>query len=553
MTAIAERLRVLLIGGDPDAARLTRMKLRGSEEIGDVHIVSRIADLDADRLASVDCVLLDLNLPEATGLEGLLYLRDLSPDLPVIVIIGADESSGIQAVQLGAQDYLLKDHVQSENLHRAVVYAVERNRLRAELARQALHDALTGLPNRMLFMDRLGHALSDVNRGRGSVAVLYLDLDHFKEVNDSLGHAAGDDVIMLAANRLVSSTRTSDTVARLGGDEFAVLCTDVYDPMEIEALVRRIHAAFGPPFPIDDAFMYVGVSIGVALSDSSGVDPTVVVRDADTALYEAKETGRNRVVWFDSALHARAMERLSVLNELGMAIENGGLRVAYQPIIDLTDGKRVAFEALVRWDHPIRGMLLPGDFSIAFQKPTMALAIDRYVLKEALQELSTRWDGGWSDAKVGVNVSEFSAIEPSFSDDVLHILDEARVPCDALMLEVHESAVLDQRAADGLNRLRSEGVHVALDDFGAGSSSLSHFLSFSADVLKLDRGLVQAADRDTRHRPLLELLLRAADESGMSVITEGVETQECADMLAGLGVRYAQGFLWGQPVVSGTG
>ncbi|HWH27384.1 MAG TPA: EAL domain-containing protein [Mycobacteriales bacterium] len=546
--------RVLLVEDNPADAYLTvdSLAVGGSGTV--CELVGRLGDVTTARLAAVDCVIVDLSLPDAQGLEAVIRLRRLDAGVPVIVLTGDDDLElATAALQHGAQDYLVKGHADSHALDRAIRYAQERKRLETALAHQALHDPLTGLANRALFRDRLEHALERVRRHGTTAAVLFCDLDHFKAVNDSLGHRAGDELLVTVARRLRGVLREEDTLARFGGDEFTVLVEELDAPGEAEGLAQRVRETLTAPVVVDGRSLHVDVSTGIVLAERDD-DPETLLRNADIALYAAKEQGRGRVAWFDQSLHTAVVHRVTLENDLRAAVTGGGLALAYQPVIDLDRSSVVLLEALVRWHHPQRGLLPPAEFLGVAESTGLVATLDRFVIARAVEDLR-RWRASTgSSVPVSVNVSGRTLAEADFPAFVLGTLGDAGVPAHSLVLEIVENAFVDAEAAARLADLRAAGVRLALDDFGAGVSSLQQFLTLSVDALKLDGSLLGGGvDTGDRGRTLLGLLARVGEDMGVHVIAEGVETAEQLQVVRGLGLRLGQGFLWATPAEPAAG
>jgi diguanylate cyclase (GGDEF)-like protein/PAS domain S-box-containing protein len=369
----------------------------------------------------------------------------------------------------------------------------------AQLARQAFHDHLTGLPNRALFLDRLGQALARRGGDDERTAVLVLDLDDFKTVNDSLGHAAGDDLLRQVAGRLSAGLRPVDTLARLAGDEFAFVLQDMRDPGEAAAVAERLCAALTAPFDLEGRQTYVGSSIGIALSSpDAGAGVTDLLRDADMAMYAAKAGGGHGFAFFDPGMHRTASRRLELKADLQRAVERGELVVHYQPILNLCDGTLAGLEALVRWQHPERGLVPPDDFIPLAEETGLIRGIDSWVLREACSQLAAwrRARPGLEAVRVNVNISARDLADAALPDDVLATLASTGLPAANLMLEVTESALAADVAVatERLAALKARGVSIALDDFGTGYCSLTYLQNFPLDRIKIDRSFVWRLD-----------------------------------------------------------
>ena len=425
----------------------------------------------------------------------------------------------------------------------------------AEMSRQqehqALHDPLTGLPNRLLLTDRIEQALARSRRSGGEVTVMFLDLDLFKVVNDSLGHHAGDALLVDVAGRLRRAVRAGDTLARFGGDEFVIVCDDV-TAAEVGSLAARFAEALREPFSTHHTQASVSASIGVAVAGPDA-DAHTLLRDADAAMYRAKERGRNQVVLFHEAMHQQAQERLQDSMGLHRALENDEFRLLYQPILDTTTGRTVGLEALIRWEDPQRGELTPDAFIPAAEETGLILAIGDWVLEAALADLR-RWRAelpAASDLWVAVNLSSRQLLDPRLVEHVARSMREAGVPPSAVHLEITETALMGD--LDGvlktLDALRALGLNLAIDDFGTGYSSLSYLKRLPVATLKIDRSFVDGlggAD-DQSDRPIVDAILKLASALQLEVIAEGVENQQQLRVQRDLGGRIAQGFLWSRP------
>ncbi|HEX3583134.1 MAG TPA: EAL domain-containing protein, partial [Thermoanaerobaculia bacterium] len=412
------------------------------------------------------------------------------------------------------------------------------------LMHDAFHDGLTGLPNRALFMDRLQRAMEMRRRHDALFAVLFLDLDRFKVVNDSLGHTFGDELLVGVAQRLTSMLRASDTVARLGGDEFAMLIEAIERDTDAVRAAQRVQDAVSAPFRIGAHDIYTTVSIGIALSSSGHQRPEDVLRDADIAMYRAKARGKARHEVFDTAMHERAVKLMEFETDLRRAIERGELRVCYQPIIEMATGKLAGFEALVRWQ---RGDELIGAEEIipVAEETGLIVPIGEWVLRDSLRQLAV-WNNG---VDMHVNLSPKQLLQPNVIDKITAALADHSVAAQRLHLEVTESVLIDNAEAAGelLRELRAIDVRLSLDDFGTGYSSLSSLRQFPFDMLKIDRSFLLDAD-SRRSDEIVRTVSALARSLGMSVTVEGLETQDQVDRMRILGVDYAQGFFFARPL-----
>ena len=399
-----------------------------------------------------------------------------------------------------------------------------------QLRRLAFEDSLTGLPNRSLFEQRIAETLA---AGQHAV-VAFLDLDDFKRVNDSLGHAAGDRLLQIAGDRLRNALRAGDTVARLGGDEFAILAPGAD---ETEALVARLFGVLAAPVMLEGKRLHLRASIGVASTDT-GHD---LLRNSDLAMYAAKAAGTNRCTVFTADLHTNAVARLDRREQLERAIENEELVLHYQPIVDLDLGRNAGFEALVRWQHPERGLLGPGEFIPLAEETGLIVPLGRWVLRDAARQAAT-WGGA---PYLSVNVAGAQLEQPGFVEEVETALRDAGLAPERLVLEVTESSLVGDDSAEVLQALRRLGIRLAIDDFGTGYSSLSYLRRFPMDILKIDRSFTRDACEDSA---LLNAIVAMGESLGLVLVPEGIEEPEQAEALRALGCRLGQGFLFGRPV-----
>jgi diguanylate cyclase (GGDEF)-like protein/PAS domain S-box-containing protein len=428
--------------------------------------------------------------------------------------------------------------------------AIDRVLTEEETRRRGLHDPLTGLPNRTLVLDRIAHALARADRSEGSVAVLFLDVDNFKVVNDSLGHRAGDNLLCQLAARLSDAVRPADTVGRFGGDEFVVLCEDVTDEPMALRIAGRLARVFSEPFALEgDDVHTASASIGVVLRDGLQDNPEELLRDADAAMYRAKERGRARVELFDTGMRARAIGRLQTEGDLRRALERDELRVFYQPIVALGDGRIRGFEALVRWEHPDRGLLAPAQFIPVAEESGMIVALGRVVLEQACRQ-SAQWSAVYGPVSIHVNLSARQVADPNLVDSVAHVLRVTGVEPANLVLELTESSLLERVHSPGetLTRLKSLGILLILDDFGTGYSSLSYLQHFPLSGLKIDRSFVAALSAANGNGAIVDAILRMARALDLEVVAEGLESPEHLDVLRRLGCRFGQGYLFSRPV-----
>ena len=442
----------------------------------------------------------------------------------------------------------------------------ERRRLEERLEHQALHDPLTNLPNRTLFTNRLSYALGRANQQIGdrriedrrvgqdgyAVVVLFLDLDDFKAVNDSLGHEVGDALLIMAAQRIKECLRPGDTLARLGGDEFVVLVEEARFE-EATMIAGRIAGEFDEPFRVEGHELFISSSIGISISESvpgsSGSNPADLLKEADIAMYQAKEKGKNRWEIYEGWMGFRANDHLGPGNDLRRAVEREEFVLYYQPVVHLTTGEVEGFEALLRWEHPGRGLLLPGDFVRAAEEGDLIFPLGRWVLRQATLQ-AARWHEAYPDVpppSVSVNISPRQLGHPEFVEEVEEILRCAGLGARFLRLEITENVVMEDAASTirALEKLRDRGIKVLLDDFGTGYSSLGYLTRFTVDALKIDRSIIGGLDQDPRKASVVQTIVTLSHSLGQRVVAEGIETRGQLDRLRELGCELGQGnFFW---------
>ncbi|MEN9505755.1 MAG: hypothetical protein RI958_1681 [Actinomycetota bacterium] len=414
------------------------------------------------------------------------------------------------------------------------------------LGYQAMHDELTGLPNRLLLADRLDHAVARSRRSRQELALVFLDLDHFKTVNDSLGHTAGDAVIVAIAERLHRAVRPSDTVARIGGDEFVVLCPEIAGRDHAAEIVARLLEAIGEPIDIDGRSITMSVSAGIAMAQELS-DADALLREADTAMYQAKARGRGRAEFFEQSLYVQAQRKLRLTTEMRRALADDELVVHYQPLVRLDSGLVVAVEALVRWQHPQRGLLAPGEWLDVIEHTDLMPQLGSWVLREAVRQASHLHAGGSRDhIRVHVNVSATQLHQPGMLDTVSRALADASLDPTRLVLELTETQLINAHTEllPELQALRELGVTLSIDDFGTFYSSLTQLTTMPIDEVKIDRSFILTMHHDRRARAIVQAILGMADAIGLDVVAEGVENEETAEVLRQWGCTMGQGHLW---------
>jgi diguanylate cyclase (GGDEF)-like protein len=535
------------------------------QPMGQNLVLARSGDEALKWLLSMDfaCILLDVKMPGLDGFATAAHIkqREKTRHIPIIFLtaISHDHQQTLKGYSAGAVDYLTKPFDPWVLRSKVAVFVdLHLERKRAQVAERALlhqafHDALTGLPNRSLFGDRLGQALARRERHQLEAAVLFLDIDRFKWVNDSLGHAAGDELLVGVADRLQAVVRPGDTVARFGGDEFVVLCDELHGAEEALLVADRLRGVLAAPFQLQGREIGLTASIGIALASTSTHDTAdALLRDADAAMYRAKERGRDRVELFDDQMRSQAMARLETESALRQAIEQGQLTVHYQPVIRISSGRVAGVEALVRWKHPTQGLIGPSEFINVAEETGQIVALGGFVLTEACMQVA-RWNHRRPDLPpltVSVNLSAHQVRCRGLRELVAGALAKSKLPPRLLCLEITETALVEDADASrlALEALNELGVTLAVDDFGTGYSSLLYLRRFPVRVLKIDRSFVVGLGTSTEDTAIVSGVVGLARALGMLAVAEGVETPDQAATLADLGCALGQGYHWSKPL-----
>jgi diguanylate cyclase (GGDEF)-like protein len=589
----ARPIDVLLVEDNRGDARLIELMVaqapRGLLELATVdNLTAGIAYLQS---RTTDVLLLDLGLPESTGLDTLKKVLAAVPAPPAVVALSSlsDEEIAVQAVQLGAQDYLIKGQLDAAALLRAVRYALERSQARQALQRahdeldqrvmerthelantiEALHaeiaerkqaderirymahyDALTGLPNRALLQDRINQAIARAHRTNTRVGVLFIDLDDFKNINDSLGHHIGDRLLQLVAGRLQMSVREEDSVARLGGDEFVLSLPLLDDSGDAAQVARKVLDAFTQPFAVEDHLLDVSASIGISVYPDDGADMETLMRTADTAMYHAKEMGRGNFQFFTAALNSAVQERLVVGKRLRRALAHDEFVLHYQPQVDIRTGITFSAEALLRWQPPGKPPIACGAFIAHAEESGLIVPIGAWVLRQACKQLRAWHDAGRPELKMAVNLSPRQLEESNFCALVGQVLDEAGISGQSLELEITEGTLMRHSKCNlaTLVKLSDMGVRLSVDDFGTGYSSLAYLQRFPVHALKIDQSFVRNIGTDPNAGALITAIVAMADSLRLTVIAEGVETKPQLQFLRSRGCPAAQGFYFSPAV-----
>jgi len=540
-----------------------------------------------------DLILLDLLMPEMNGLETCRHLKaePTTQDIPVIFVSALDEATNkAECFAVGGVDYITKPFAAEEILarvkHQLALRAAkieierlnheledrvrqrtlqlealnqqlqqeisDRHQAQEQLVYGALHDALTRLPNRTLLMERLEMALQRAKRYPDhEFAVLFIDLDRFKAINDSLGHQVGDRLLLAIAHQLQELVRSTDTVARLGGDEFIILLDPIQDINDAIRVADRIHAQLRLPLQLAGREVFTSASIGIAASATHYQHGSDLLRDADIAMYRAKEKGKARYEIFDRAMYAQAIQKLQIENDLRQAVIRQELYLKYQPIVSLNTGKIIGFEALLRWLHPERGFVSPAQFIPIAEETGLIVPIGEWVLRTACNQMK-QWQTQLSHppTKISVNLSLKQLREPDFLEKIDRILAETEIAGESLNLELTESMLMDdvEHLIFVLGQLRARNIRLSIDDFGTGYSSLSYLHRFPIDYLKIDRAFISGIGANSKNCQIAATIISLAHQLGIKAIAEGVETLNHLQHLQKLACEEAQGYLFSKPL-----
>jgi diguanylate cyclase (GGDEF)-like protein len=552
-------LNLLLLEDSPADAELLIEALR---EAGfDPHY--RLIDAKPDYLRELDqppdFIISDYSMPQFTAREALQLLHERGLDIPFIIVSGCiGEDMAVECMKAGAADYLLKDRL--ARLGHAVTHALERRRLLEEkrqaeqrLFLETFHDSLTGLPNRALFLDRLERVYLQSRRQTAhSFAVLYLNLDGFRVIHDSLGPSASDRLLIEVSQRILRRVRSADTVARMEGDEFAFLLDDLKVPGNATRVAERLQREFAAPFTLEGRQVFLTVSMGIASSHTGYQSSESLLRDAMTAMHQAKAMGRAGFVIFDKAMHEQAMARLRLEADLRQALVRNEFRLDYQPIVALPTGAIAGFEALLRWHHPEYGILGPGGFLPIAGELGLIDRLGEWIFREACRRLHI-WHGRFPHVRpltISINYSVHQFMNPDLALFIKRVLSDTGTDPGSLKIEITESDMMQNPDAvtEVLTLLRGEQIEICLDDFGTGYSSLSHLQQLPIKFLKIDQSFVKRLGVDDDALAIVKTIIILAHQLGRQVIAEGVETADHCSMLRALGCEYGQGYYFAKPL-----
>lgn len=545
-------IKILLIEDNEADARLTKDMLAEQRDRFDLVHVDRLSEaLRRLRREPFHLVLLDLRLSDSHGLDTLRQVQAKSPSLPILVLSGLnDEGIALRAVQNGAQDYLVKGQANGDLLARAIRYAVERKRAEERLIYLAQYDHLTGVANRTLLRDRLLLALARSKRKDQPVGLMFLDLDRFKAINDTLGHDIGDQLLKAVADRLKSCVRQMDTVARMGGDEFGILLEAIPSERGLTTLAQRILDTIAQPFVLEGHQVFVTVSIGITVYPTDDEDSNNLLKHADTAMYRAKQHGGNTYQFFTPEMQAAVRERLAMEQALRKGLAKKEFVLHYQPFFDLATRTVTGIEAIVRWLSPASGLTMPAHFIPIAEETGLIIPLGAWVLRTACAQTKKWQEAGFPSLRIAVNISDRQFRQRNIASSLSQILHDTGLDPHSLELEFPESVFMlnTDATTTTLKELKELGVRLSIDDFGAGFSSLSHLKQFPLDTLKIDQSFVRDIPSDPDVAAFVAAIIAMARSLKLTVIGEGVETNAQAAFLAEKGCHVIQGYLCSEPV-----
>ncbi len=554
------QLNLLVIEDNPADARLIELSLAESKKtVFNIQHIRTLAEFSGSALdTKFDLMLLDLTLPDATGLATVEIAKEYAPNLPFVVMSGLDhEELSIKSLQLGAQDYVIKSELNARSLPRLLIYALERHRLREKLdklSRQqkylATHDVLTGLPNRKLLYDRLKQVIATSEREGYRFALLFMDIDDFKKVNDTLGHSEGDLLLKTVAEKISMNVRSVDTIARIGGDEFVIILTKIPSPKIVGRIAKTLLNTICSSIALKTQEIFVSISIGIAIYPDDGFDVENLLKNADAAMYSAKDSGKNSFCFYTKSLNESAHKQLQMASDLNKALENDELFLQFQPQVDTQKKRLLGFEALVRWQHPEHGLIPPNEFIPLAEETGLIIPLGESIMRLACQQHDAWHDILGYPFRMAVNLSARQFEQANFVEMMISITNGSKVYPDNIDLELTESIIMrePEQTIAKLNQLKQHGFHLSIDDFGTGYSSLSYLKQLPIDTLKIDRSFVNDVVINIEDASIIKTIIALAKNLNINTIAEGVETTEQQNFLIEEGCHYMQGYLFSKPL-----
>ncbi len=547
------RINVLLVEDNPGDARLVEIMLNEVQQNPVVlhHVSTLAAAQNYLQSSNSDLVLLDLSLPDGSGLDSINKIQLINNSLAIIILTGLnDQAFAIKTMQHGAQDYLVKGQGDGHLMLRAINYALERKQIEQRLTLLAHFDSLTGLANREYFNLTMARTLAQAKRKNQKLGVMFLDLDYFKEINDTLGHLVGDKLLVSIAERLKSCVRSVDFIARLGGDEFVIILDDIQSPKATMNIADKILATLSKSVEIDHHEVFISCSIGITFFPDDASNVNDLLKHADVAMYKAKSKGRNNFQFFTPELNAEVIQVMEIKNDLRGAVRRDELLLYYQPKINLLEDKIVSAEALLRWQHPTRGIVSPDQFIPIAEQSGLIIEIGQWVITEAIKQ-SKKWQKSLSpDFGMAINLSVKQFQESGLIEFIEAQLSQFAVDASTIELEITESLLMEksQQEQEILSGLSQKGFKISMDDFGTGYSSLSYLKRFTIDILKIDRSFIGDVISDPDAAEIVKAIIAMAHALKLTVVAEGVETKQQMDFLKQLNCNEIQGYLISKPI-----
>lgn len=545
----------LILIADDDPA--TRLLLRHTMEQESYHVLEVANGLEAVEIGKQhkpDLILMDAVMPEMDGFKATAELlqTDECKDTPILIITALDDDQSIShAFSMGACDYITKP-INWSVLKNRVSRLLQTVAAERKIRHLAYHDTLTGLPNRLLFADRTSQAICRAQRNKSRFALLFIDLDRFKVINDSMGHEAGDTLLKSVTRSLKSSVRKSDTVARLGGDEFTLILENIQSTDVVASKAQYLLDALSLPIKIQGREVCISASIGISLFSDDGESFGELLKNADTAMYEAKQSGRNTFRFYTQEMSSAAMQRLEMENNLREAIENQEFCLYYQPKYKLQSGECCGMEALVRWEHPEKGIIPPDSFIPLAEETGLIVKLGNWIIETACTQLQSWQQAGYGVDNLSINISARQFHEVGLTELFARMLKEKSLNPANIELELTESTLVQnqQRAGEILAELNGMGLKIALDDFGTGYASMAYLKDFPIDTVKIDRSFVWGIPDSKEDMAIVKAINSLAEAMELDLIAEGVETQQQLDFLKQLGCQQGQGYLWSKPLAA---
>ncbi len=552
-STIKNEIRILLIEDNPGDANLLEKQLEIIEGTQyNIHLAETLsAGIKALEDNSFDIVLTDLSLPDSNGFETIEGILEVNKTVPLIVLSGQeDEEFSIKAVQLGAQDYLTKGLGDGHLISRAIRYSIERKRAEQGMRYLAHYDSLTGLANRTLFRERLDRALIRAKRSQSQVAILYIDLDRFKQINDTLGHEVGDDILVDISKRLTTCIRQDDTVARLGGDEFMLMLENINSQNDAALIAKKIIDVLVKPCMANGRELFITPSIGITIFPNDHMEANELLKNADAAMYRAKEKGRNRFQFYTEGMNQDSLQRMDMEASLRRALDNNEFVLHYQPKFDIKTQALTGAEALIRWNHPKMGMVPPFDFIPLAEETGLIVPIGEWVIKEACRNMQTWKLQGYDPIRIAVNLSPRQFYQSEIVDMILDCLIEHEVKPNEFEVEITEGLLMEdtETTISLLNKLKVWGLHISIDDFGTGYCSLGYLKNFPIDTLKIDRSFVKDIMTEPDDAAITQAIIALAHTLRLSVTAEGIETEDQLKFLKQHNCNEGQGYLYSKPI-----